>query len=438
MPAEDHTENHPGVAETVASASQQTSMIFYGWWVVFASAIGIALHIGPIVVGTFGVFLKSLNQEFGWSRGQISFAFSLFAIAGAISAPIVGRMVDYTGARRVVLPATFLFGLGVVALSVLSGHIWVLYAIYLYIGGVGSGTTPIPYAKVITRWFDRRRGLALGLTVAASSLSLAAMPSLAQALIVGVGWRHAYAIIALLVMSAIPVVALLFRESPQAMGLQPDGATTGPTYGARQDDGDKNIAFSQAWRSNTFWLIAVPFFLMSFSFHGCILHLVPMLTDRGVSPGDAATAASMVGAGGLVARLGSGFLLDLFFAPSVAVSLFSSSTIGLILLWSGASGVVPFAAGFLVGIGQGAELDIIPYMVSRYFGSAAFAHIYGYLFASFLLGAVLGPPLMGFGFDLIGSYRPIIGVLAFSTVFAVGLISRLGPYSETGLAPVAA
>jgi MFS family permease len=426
------------LTENTPVADRQPAGIFYGWWVVFAAAVGIALHIGPIVVGTFGVFLKPLNQEFGWSRGQISFAFSLFAIAGAVSAPVVGRLVDYAGARRVVLPATSLYGLGVLALALLSGHIWLLYTIYLYIGVVGSGTTPIPYAKVITRWFDRRRGLALGLTVAASSLSLAAMPSLAQALIVALGWRHAYVIIALMVLGAIPVIALLLRESPQTMGLEPDGATTGQTSDARPYDGDEDVAFSQAWRSNTFWLIAGPFFLMSLSFHGCIVHLVPLLTDRGVSPRDAATAASLVGAGGLVARLGSGLLLDLFFAPSVAVSLFSSSTIGLILLWSGAPGFVPFAAGFLVGIGQGAELDIIPYMVSRYFGSAAFAHIYGYLFASFLLGAVLGPPLMGFGFDTIGSYRPIIGILAFSTLLAVGLISRLGPYSETKLAPVAA
>jgi sugar phosphate permease len=411
-------ENQSEMAETAAFPSRQTSTIFYGWWVVFAAAVGIALHIGPVVVETFGVFLKPLNQEFGWSRGQISFAFSLFAIAGAISTPVVGRLVDYAGARRVVLPATFLFGLGVAGLVLLSGLLLLLYAIYLYIGIVGSGTTPIPYAKVITRWFDRRRGLALGLTVAASSLSLAAMPSLAQVLIVVVGWRHAYLIIALMVVGAIPVVALLLRESPQRMGLQPDGATTGQTSDARPYAGDKDVTFSQAWRSNTFWLIAGPFFLMSLSFHGCILHLVPLLTDRGLSPSDAATAASLVGAGGLVARLGSGFLLDLFFALSVAVSLFLSSTVGLILLWSGAQGSVPFAAGFLVGIGQGAELDIIPYLVSRYFGSAAFAHIYGYLFAAFLLGAVVGPPLMGFGFDMIGSYRPIIGVLALSTLFS--------------------
>ena len=345
IPHQMSAENQSEMAETTGFPSQQTSRIFYGWWVVFAAAVGIALHIGPVVVGTFGVFLKPLNQEFGWSRGQISFAFSLFAIAGAISAPVVGRLVDYGGARRVVLPATFLFGLGVVGLALLSGHLLLLYAIYLYIGIVGSGTTPIPYAKVITRWFDRRRGLALGLTVAASSLSLAAMPSLAQVLIVVVGWRHAYMIIALMVLGAIPVVALLLRESPQTMGLRPDGATTGQTCDARPHDGDEDVAFSQAWRSNTFWLIAVPFFLMSLSFHGCILHLVPLLTDRGLSPSDAATAASLVGAGGLVARLGSGFLLDLFFAPSVAVSLFLSSTVGLILLWSGASGSVPFAAG---------------------------------------------------------------------------------------------
>jgi len=426
------------LTEDAIVSGQQSGRVFYGWWVVFAAAVGIALHSGPITVGTFGVFLKPLSRQFGWSRGQISLAFSMFAIAGAVSAPVVGRLVDFGGARPVILAATSLYGLGAMALALLSGHIWLLYSIYLYIGVVGSGTTPVPYAKVITRWFDRRRGLALGLMVAASSFSLAALPSLAQALIAAGGWRLAYVIIALMVLGiSIPVVALLLKESPQMMGLEPDGGTTGLSSDAQargeDKDEDKVVVFAQAWRSNTFWLIAGPFFLMSLSFHGCILHLVPLLTDRGVSPHDAAIAASLVGVGGLVARLCSGYLLDLFFAPSVAVYLFSSSTIGLVLLWSGAPGFVPFAAAFLVGIGQGAELDIIPYMVSRYFGMAAFAHIYGYLFASFLLGAVVGPPLMGLGFDTMGSYRPIIGVLAFSTILAVGLVSRLGPYSKLKL-----
>jgi sugar phosphate permease len=382
------------------------------------------------MVGTFGVFLKPLHQQFSWSRGQLSFAFSLFAIAAAVSAPLVGRLVDYAGARRVILPAATLYGLGLLALALLPSRIWVLYAVYLYIGIVGSGTTPVPYSKVITRWFDRRRGLALGLPMAASSLSLAAMPSLAQALIAAAGWREAYLIIALMVLGiSIPVVVLLLEESPQIMRLEPDGEAMGRALDARHYDENQTVAFAQVWRSSTFWLIAGPFFLMSLSFHGCIIHLVPLLTDRGVSARDAATAASLVGAGGLVARLTSGYLLDLFFAPSVAVWLFSSSTVGLVLLWSGTPGFMPFAAAFLVGIGQGAELDIIPYMVSRYFGLTAFAHIYGYLFALNYLGTALGPSLMGLGFDTVGSYSPIIAVLAFSTFLAVGLLSRLEPYA---------
>jgi sugar phosphate permease len=426
--------------EELTVEGEQSVRIFYGWWVVLAAAVGLALHSGPITVGTFGVFLKPLSQQFGWSRGGISLAFSLFAIAAAVSAPLVGRLVDYAGARRVIIPAIVLYGIGLLSLALLSSHIWLLYAIYFYVGVVGSGTTPVPYSKVITRWFDRRRGLALGLSVAASSLSLAVMPSFAQALVTKVGWRDAYLVIGCIVLGiSIPVVFFLLKESPQVMGLETDGTTTtGQASDARYADEDEAVAFAQARRTNTFWLIAGPFFLMSLSFHGCILHLVPLLTDRGLSPRDAASAASLVGAGGLLARLGSGYLLDLFFAPSVAVWLFLSSTIGIVLLWSGAPGFLPFAAAFLVGVGQGAELDIIPYMVSRYFGLHAFAQIYGYLFGVFLLGAVLGPLLMGMGFDAMGSYRPMLAVLALSTLVAVGLVSRLEPYRESKLAPTPA
>lgn len=420
----------PRAAEAIASS--QPATIFYGWWVVLAAAIGLALHVGPIVGGTFGVFLKPLSQEFGWSRGQISIAFSLTSIAGMVSAPLVGRLVDYVGARRVLLPAILCFGLTLISLAALSRHLWLFYLVYFLIGAVGSGTTPVPYAKVITRWFGRRRGFALGLSVAASSLSFALMPSLARALIAGVGWRGAYVVIGLMVLGiAIPVVALLIQEDPQLIGLKADGISGDELSHAKLCGEDHAQAFSQALHTGTFWLIAAAFFLMSVSFHGCIVHLVPMLTDRGFSPRDAALAASLVGAGGLLARLGVGYLLDLFFAPAVAVGFFSSSTIGLVLLWSGAHGFLPFAAAFLVGVGQGAELDVIPYLVSRYFGLRAFAHLYGYLFAAFLLGAAVGPPIMGVGFDAMGSYGPMLAMLAFCTLLAVGLVSRIGPYPES-------
>jgi len=233
---------------------------------------------------------------------------------------------------------------------------------------------------------------------------------------------------AMVVGVAIPVVALLLTETPRQIGLEPDGGNIehaeAPTH---LDEGDA-LSFNEARHTGTFWLIVASFFLMSVSFHACIIHLVPLLTDRGISPGNAALAASLVGAGGFLARMLVGYLLDLFFAASVAACLFFASTMGLFFLWSGVAGYLPFAAAFLIGVGQGAELDIIPYMVSRYFGLQAFAEIYGYLFAVFTLGGVVGPMLMGMWFDATGSYGLILGVLAIGTLAAVGLMTRLGPY----------
>jgi MFS family permease len=423
------TEEQPLQPRGDIATTQKTSRVFYGWWVVLASGIGLALHIGPIIVPTFGVFLKPLSQEFGWSRAQISLAFSLCALALTLSVPFIGRLVDYAGARRVILPATSFFGLSVFALAFLSTHILQFYAVYIVIGIVASGTTPVPYSKVITRWFDRKRGLALGLPVAVNSLSFTLMPFVAHALIAALGWRHAYMIIGIMVVGvAIPVVGLLLKETPQQMGLEPDGGIIDHSEAPVHLEEGVAMSFHEARHTGTFWLIVGSFFLMSVGFHACIIHLVPLLTDRGISPGSAALAASLAGAGAFLARIVVGYLLDLFFAASVAACLFFASTMGLFFLWSGVTGYLPFAAAFLVGVGQGAELDIIPYMVSRYFGLQAFAEIYGYLFAVFTLGGVVGPMLMGMSFDATGSYGFILGVLAIGTLVAVGLMTRLGPY----------
>src|SRR5262245_42092127 len=158
---------------------------------------------------TSGVFLKSLSQEFSWSRTQISLAFTLGALGITLTAPFLGRLVDRFGARRVILPAVLAFGLGVLSLYFLSAHLWHFYAISLFMGVVGSGTTAVPYSKVIARWFDRQRGLALGLALVGASVGIAVMPSVAQMLINSVGWRSAYVVLGLLALGiTLPVVGL--------------------------------------------------------------------------------------------------------------------------------------------------------------------------------------------------------------------------------------
>jgi sugar phosphate permease len=227
----------------MTQAGQTGGRLFYGWWVVFASGVGLAMCYGPIIVPTFGVFLKPLSQEFGWSRMQISLAFSLSTLGITLTVPFIGRLVDRFGARKVIVPAVLLFGLSVFSLSFLSAHLWHFYAIYLFMGVVGSGTTQVPYAKVISRWFDRQRGLALGLSVAALGVSASLMPSLAQALITAVGWRQAYVLLSLMAMGvAIPVVGLLLKETPRLMGLEPDGEAVGQAEASQQRGQEEGLS----------------------------------------------------------------------------------------------------------------------------------------------------------------------------------------------------
>jgi MFS family permease len=419
----------------MATKGQQNGKVFYGWWIVLVAGIGLSVSWAPILGFTLGVFLKSLSQEFQWSRAQISLAFTLSSLGLTLSAPVLGWLVDRCGARRVIMSATLLFGVGVLSLSLLSAHLWLLYAIFLFTGAVGSGATPLPYSKVIAQWFDRKRGLALGLAAVGTSVGMLVMPPVAQALISSVGWRSTYVFLGLLALGiTLPVVGLFLQETPQLMGLWPDGEVSVATTAATKP----GLSSRAACHTATFWVLVSAAFLVSTSFVGCLVHLVPLLTDRGVSAQQAALATSIGAGGALLARVGAGYMLDRFFAPYVAVAFFCGSALGIVLLWSGVGGGLVFVAAVLVGLGQGAEFDILPYAISRYFGLRALGEIYGYAFAAITLGGALGPFVMGMSFDATGSYGIALLSFAGASVTAAGLMAGLGPYRvwEPAAAPV--
>ncbi len=402
---------------------------FYGWWVVLASAVGLALHYGPVISLTFGIFLKPVAAEFGWSRTQISAAFSLSVIVLTLLQPLTGRWVDRYGARRIIVSSTVLFGLTVMGFCLQTGVLWHYYALWLLLGFVGTGSTPVPYSKVITQWFDRRRGLALAIAVSGSSIGTIVIPPLTQAIIDGRGWRGAYLALGLLVVFvAVPTVSLLMRNTPASMGLRVDGEETLADRVINRDDENTGLSINAARRHRALWIMIIAFFGMSVSFHACILHFVPLLTDRGISPADAAGMTSILAVGILIGRLVTGLLLDRYFAPHVAMGFFSALGAGLVILWSGAGGAWLIAAAILIGLAQGAELDLMAYMVSRYFGLRAFAEIYSYAFSGFMLGAVVGPPLMAATFDATGSYQGALAGFFLAPIIAIICMTRLGPY----------
>jgi len=402
--------------------------IFYGWVIVFTAGVGLLLGYAPVFVYSFSVFIKSLARDFHTSRTSISFAFTLANVMQSVGAPLIGRLVDRFGAHKVIVPSTVIFGLVIISFKYFSTSLWQLYAFFIVIGFIGTGAAPVPYGIVVSRWFDRRRGLALGLMMMGLSSGAILMPPIAQRLIVLFGWRTAYAIVGFVVLAiSVPVVGIFLKDSPEKMGLQPDGEPDLNT-GSTERKNEQGVNWSVARREPTFWFLASAFFLLGASVHACVIHLVPMLTDRGISVERAAFASSLLGVALLIGRVFTGYFLDRFFGPYVAMLLFSGVAVGISLFLTGAGGSLPLLAVFLVGLGMGAEADIIAYLTSRYFGLRSFGEIYGYLFATFTLAGALGPVLMGVGFDHLGSYRaPLLFFLA-ATLVATALLSRLGPY----------
>jgi MFS family permease len=414
---------------------EENSKIFHGWWIILVAAVGMMASYPPTVVYNFTVFLKALSQELQWGRSDLSFAYTLASIAAIICSPFVGLFIDRFGARIVVVVSMSILGLVMMSLYVLPVSLPIFYGVYLLLGAIGTGNTPVPFSSVISRWFEKRRGLALGLTMTGLGVGAFITPLLSQYLISRYGWQSAYLVIGFIVIAvACLVIGPFLKESPHQMGLLPDGEITSQHLSDANKSTRKmhllGVSGSEAVRTGTFWIMVVSFLLVTISVLGCLIHLVPMLTDRGISVQTAAFATSVLSIATLLGRVGTGYLLDRFFAPHVALLLFTGAALGMFLLWIGVKGEMAFVAAFLIGFGFGAEADIVAFMVSRYFGLKSFGKIYGYIYTVFPLGGAIGPYLMGYGFDRTGSYKLILMIFMISTVVAGLLMTRFSSYPQ--------
>lgn len=376
------------------------------WRIVGASALALTMSIGTLAVYSFSLFVKPLSEEFHWTRAQVSLATTLTNLGVAAVMPAIGFLTDRYGSRVVALVSHLLLGLGLCSMSLMGGQLWQLYAAYLCMGLGGAGSTPLPYSRLTAKWFDRQRGLALGIVMSGVGLGSFIVPQIVRESMELWGWRGAYVVMGILaVVVPGPLIALFLNEPPvsrQAGQALPSGLTRG-----------------EALRTWIFWQMTGVFFLVAVCSYGAISHLSPILTDRGVSVYDATMAVSVFGASALVGRVVTGWLVDRIFAPFVAAGMFAAMGIGLVLLHQGLAGAV--AAG-LIGVGLGAEVDVMPYLFSRYFGFRAFGEIYGITYSVFAIGFASGPYLMGIGFDLSGGYGlPLLVLMAVLAVAVVGM-----------------
>jgi MFS family permease len=392
------------------------------WSVVVGSTLALVVCNGPVVAFTFGLFLKPISQEFGWNRGTMSAAGAAASLMIAIAVPFAGMLVDRWGARRILLPVIVLSSLSVAAISLTPASLLVFIALYALAGLATAGHGPQPYAKTIAAWFDRRRGLALGSAMTGVGCGIVLMPQLARYLIEAYGWRSAYiGLGAVLFAVAFPAVAMFVRE--------PDTAASPTQLLARGAVALPGLSVREALTpSSGFWLLATAVFSVAMAVNGTTVHVVPLLTDRGLSPAVAAWYLGTVGVASIVGRLLCGYLADHFFAPRVATGFFLLPCLGLGLLIIGTDRLSSFVGVVTLGLALGCEIDMMAYLTTRYFGLRRFGELYGYLFAVFAAGSALGPFLMGLSFDFFHTYVPVLTGFVVALVAASLLVSRLGCY----------
>ena len=395
------------------------------WLVVAASVCGLLVGSGPVLIFSSGVFLKPVSaQNLASPRGDLSSAVFLAAICTAIACPVLGWLLDRFGTRRVMMPGVLLYALVVAGFGLMQTKpVFVIPLIFALVGFVGAVQTPIPYAAVVTQWFDRQRGLALGIATAGVGLGVALLPPFLAMLIGAFGWRHAYfgLGIAVLVLAWLPV-ALFVREPPAlaAAARPPDRSKP-----------DRRLARDRSLRRIQAMAILGAHRGVLPRRHGDQRnpHARYSVADRSRNPAQqAAFMFSFAGYAIILGRILAGWCLDRFWGPYVAMCFFAVPMAGIALLGSGATGMVPLIGAVLCGAGIGAEIDLMAFFLSRYFGLKAYGKIYGIMFAVFNIGTGLGPALSGLSFDRFHSYGPIFIVYEVALAITCLLFVRLGPY----------
>ena len=383
------------------------------WLTVVACILGLLLSVGSLLIYVFGVFVRPLTTQFHWTRTQVSTALTVGQFMVAFSAPLWGWLVDKYGPRRVLIPSIIGFSLAFASLSRLTPHLWHLYLLFGLFSLFGGAASPVGYAAVLVRSFERHLGLALGLSLMGIGLGATVLPSLAQTFVAHYGWRNAYA--------ALGLTTLLITL-PAALVATRNARLPLPNRVRERVD------ILPMLRTRAFLVMAAVLMLIAIAVGGAFASLVPMLVDRGNTPAQAARVVGLAGIAVIAGRGGIGWLLDRFNGARL-LALVCAAVITSLLLLTYVHGRLPDAlAALLLGSVLGAEVDFTAFLVRRYFGNAAFSRLYGLTFGLFALAVGIGPVLLNFSFDHLGGYNPgLLLFVAFSVAAALATFA-MPPY----------
>jgi sugar phosphate permease len=414
--------------------------IFYGWWIVVA-AFGVIFINAGIGFYSFGVLLKPIMDDFGWTRAQTSLGTALASLMAGFAAIVIGKLVDKFGARKIVFTGAIV-GSGLFFLLTTVTSLWQFYAIFLIQGVfLGAFAGFMPVLTAVSRWFVKKQGRAMGIATSGMAVGSLVISPVIGYIVASFGWRAGAIFNGITVLAVdVPLALLILKDKPQDMGLLPDNAsseikTEEKSFEIRNTAlSDNNCPekpkLSSYLRSPAIWLLSLCLLIAACAAVGLVIHEVPYLTDIGISATLAATILGITGSIGGLGNIVLGYVTERISVRYVLIVVCTIQAIGiLILLKSSSIGMVwLFVAVF--GFTFGTFPALIPLSIIVLFPLSLFGLVYGFTNFLYQIGIFLGPPLAGQLYDKTGSYSA-----AFLLFIIMLLIAAVLAYFTWGRNP---
>jgi MFS family permease len=405
---------------------ETTRKVYYGWWIVLGSTITLVFSSG-IGFYSHGAILDPLRVHYGWSKGTISTALTMYFAVSGVFGMVVGEAIDRFGSKPLLILGAIITGIGFFILSRIT-QLWQLFAVYLFLAVGTSCASPITITTLIGNWFVLKRGLAMGLTMSGLSLGGMIMVPVTIYLISHWGLRTALPTLGgLFCLVIIPIASFLIKQHPSDVGQFPDGREKAPLL---VDSTGRRISFApqrRVWRrveamhTTCFWAIVIGFLLAMTGQLAFLVHQVSFLSLT-LGTGGAARAVSVTTGASIISRLFLGSIADRFDKRLVAIFCFFLQGIAVLFMARFHQVAILYLGTFAFGLTMGGIFMMQSLLIGDCFGMASFGTIIGFSGLFTQLGAAFGPTIAGLIFDATHDYRiafTIFGITSLSAMIAI-------------------
>ena len=382
----------------------------------------------------FSVFLKPLLTEFNWSRADASIAYALAFLVQAVSALFMGWLTDRFGPRFVVMSFGSLLGLCYVLMTWVDS-LWQFQLNFGLLAGIGSSTITVPVMATLSRWFDRKRNLMIGIVQAGMGVGGMIFPPLAGWLIIRYGWRTAYFVLGVTTLAGMVIAGSFLKRDPGEAGQVPDGvASLNKPRAVEPDRASSNGGFTltRAFQTREFWIIAGLFLTFGFCRSAFTAHITAHVQDLGFTLADGANILAVIVGASMFGRVGMGRLADIIGNKPSFIFSFALTTVSLIIGLAAKDLWLLYIFAFLFGAAWGNQAVLRFSLPSEVFGVASLGVVLGALGMAESGGATFGSYYAGHIFDVFGTYSPVFWIGIGASLAGTLLAAMLKPSRRRG------